>query len=327
MRDDQICRLGDPHLGRRFLKGVPLDRRGERETAVRSDFITHLAGPKELTVHITMGDLFDAPQVSYADVQFAYRTYRNAAALRPGVTYYILQGNHDDSRDLNEVTAWDLFCDLVEHIPNVVPVTEALVSPHFSLFPWDPVEPAEAMVEKAAWLIREQGCTTAYGHWDVDPRTSGHNLIPTKALAAAGITRAYTGHVHLPTIFTRDGVLVEVVGSMQPYAQGEDGGQGHIRYATLTLAELEAVDPASLSNTCVRLRLAPGEQFDGEPPNCLSWNVERVKGEDDEAPADISMEGFDTRAAARDALDAHEIIPEVRAQIDERLSEVFGRDG
>ncbi len=184
---------------------------------------------------------------------------------------------------LNEVTAWDRFCDLVEHIPNVVPVTEALVSPHFSLFPWDPVEPAEAMVEKAAWLIREQGCTTAYGHWDVDPRTSGHNLIPTKALAAAGITRAYTGHVHLPTVFTRDGVLVEVVGSMQPYAQGEDGGQGHIRYATLTLAELEAVDPASLSNTCVRLRLAPGEQFDGEPPNCLSWNVERVKGEDDEA--------------------------------------------
>ncbi len=39
MLDDQICRLGDPHLGRRFLKGVPLDRRGERETAVRSDFI------------------------------------------------------------------------------------------------------------------------------------------------------------------------------------------------------------------------------------------------------------------------------------------------
>lgn len=326
MLDHEIYRLGDPHLGRRFLKGVPLDRRGERENLVRLDLNRHLL-VDGLQVHVTMGDLFDKPQVSYEDLAFAATAYTTAAQLNPGTTYYIIQGNHDDSRDLGEVTAWDIFCRLMVSVPNVKPVTEPLVSPHFALFPWDPVEPAEAMVEKAAWFIRSQGCTTAYGHWDVDPRTSGHNLIPTKALAAAGITRAYTGHVHLPTVFIRDGVLVEVVGSMQPYAQGEDGGQGHIRYATLTLAELEAATAGDLSSWVIRLQLAPGEQFDGEPPNCLSWNVERVKGEDDEAPADISMEGFDTRAAAREALDAHSIIPEVRAQIDERLSEVFGRDG
>lgn len=324
MLDRDIYRLGDPHLGRRFIKGVPLERRGERENLVRLDLNRHLS-PDDIRVHITMGDLFDAPQVDYATVLFAYRAYRTAAELNPGTTYYILQGNHDDSRDLGEVTAWDIFCELVEGIPNVVPVISQTTGPHFALFPWDPVETAEEMVEKAAWFIRDQGCTTAYGHWDVDPRSARHNLIPTKALAAAGITRAYTGHVHKPETFTRDGVEVVVVGSMQPYAQGEDGGQGHIRYATLTLAELGTA--GDLSNTCVRLRLAPGEQFEGEPPACMSWNVERVGGEDREAPADISMEGFDTRAAARDALDAHEIIPEVRAQIDGRLSEVFGRDG
>ncbi|QEE37956.1 MULTISPECIES: hypothetical protein [unclassified Methylobacterium] len=324
MNPHQIYRLGDPHLGRRFTKGVPLDRRGEREALVRADLNRHLSFDG-YAAHITMGDLFDAPQVDYATVLFAYRAYRTAAELNPGTTYYILQGNHDDSRDLDEVTAWDLFVELVEGIPNITPVISPIVGPHFALFPWDPIETAEAMVEKASWFIREQGCTTAYGHWDVDPRTATHNLIPTKALAAAGITEAYTGHVHLPSLFKRDGVQVEVVGSMQPYAQGEDGGQGHIRYATLTLAELEAA--GDLANTVVRLQLAPGEQFDGEPPACLSWNVERVKDQAEEAPADISMEGFDTRAAARDALDAHDIIPEVRAQIDERLSEVFGRDG
>ncbi|WP_204307606.1 hypothetical protein, partial [Enterobacter hormaechei] len=53
---------------------------------------------------------------------------------------------------------------------------------------------------------------TAYGHWDVDPRSPSHNLIPTKELAALGITKAYTGHVHLPSTFKRDGVEVEVVG-------------------------------------------------------------------------------------------------------------------
>lgn len=324
MNPQDIYRLGDPHLGRRFTKGVPLDRRGEREALVRADLNRHLS-IDGLKAHVTMGDLFDAPQVDYATVLFAYRAYRTAAELNPGTTYYILQGNHDDSRDLDEVTAWDLFVELVEGIPNVKPVISPIVGPHFALFPWDPIETAEAMVEKVAWFLREQGCTTAYGHWDADPRTATHNLIPTKALAAAGIKQAYTGHVHLPATFNRDGVQVEIVGSMQPYAQGEDGGQGHIRYATLSLAELEAA--GDLSNTVVRLQLAPGEQFDGEPPACLSWNVQRIGSEELEAPADISMEGFDTRAAARDALDAHDIIPEVRAQIAERLTEVFGRDG
>lgn len=323
MTEPRIYKLGDPHLGRRFTKGVPLDRRGERENLVRLDLNRHLS-VDGYDYHITMGDLFDAPKVPYEDLAFAATAYTTAAQLNPKTTYYLLQGNHDDSRDLGEVTAWDIFCRLMVPVPNVQPVTSALVGPHFALFPWDPIETAEEMVEKAAWIIREQSCQVAFGHYDTDPRTATHNLIPTKALAAAGIRQAYTGHVHLPTTFNRDGVHVEVVGSMQPYAQGEDGGQGHIRYATLTLAELEAA--GDLSNTVVRLQLAPGEQFDGEPPACLSWNVERTKGED-EAPADISMEGFDTRAAARDALDAHDIIPEVRAQIDERLSEVFGRDG
>lgn len=326
MLDHDIYRLGDPHLGRRFTTGVPLERRGERENLVRLDLNRHLS-VDGLVAHITMGDLFDKPQVSYEDLAFAATAYTTAAQLNPGTTYYILQGNHDDSRDLGEVTAWDIFCRLMLPVSNVKPVIFPLVGPHFSLFPWDPIEPAAAMVEKAAWLMREQGCTTAYGHWDVDPRTSGHNLIPTKALAQAGITRAYTGHVHKPETFRRDGVEVVVVGSMQPYAQGEDGGQGHIRYATLAADDPRLYEPGALADYCVRVQLRPGEQWEGEIPACLSWNVERVKGDDVEAPADISMEGFDTRAAAREALDAHAIIPEVRAQIDERLSEVFGRDG
>ena len=37
----------------------------------------------------------------------------------------------------------------------------------------------------------------AFGHWDTDVRSEVFNLIPTGQLAAAGITKAYTGHVHL----------------------------------------------------------------------------------------------------------------------------------
>lgn len=319
--------LGDPHLGRRFTKGIPVERRGQREQLMRDDLNRHLAAAEGHTVHITLGDLFDKPQVAYEDLAFAAVAYTNAALEHPGTTFYILQGNHDDSRDLAEVTAWDIFCRLMSAIPNVTPVTELTIGPDFILFPWDPVISAAEMVEKAAGFLAASDWkpTTAYGHFDVDPRSSGHNLIPTKELAELGITRAVTGHVHKPDTFRRDGVDVVVFGSMQPYAQGEDGGQGHIRYDTVTLDQLAAMAPDALSNSCVRLQLQPGEQAPDVIPDCMSWDVQRMRPVDEEVPADISMEGFDTTAAIKAALDEHEIIPEVRDKVDARLAEVFGR--
>lgn len=321
--------LGDPHLGRRFNKGIPVERRGQREAMIRTDFVQKLGEAEGRAVHICMGDLFDKPQVSYEDLAFAAMAYTTAAQKHPGTTFYILQGNHDDSRDLGEVTAWDIFCRLMAPIPNVTPVTSVLVGPDFILFPWDPVISAVEMVEKAAEflaLAADWKPTRAYGHWDVDPRTAGHNVIPTKELAALGIKVAYTGHVHKPDNFKRDGVLVEVVGSMQPYAQGEDGGQSdHIRYITVTLADLQE-ETLELANCCIRLQLQPGEQAPAELPVCRSFDIQRLRPVDEEAPADVSMEGFDTTAAIKAALDEHEIIPEVRDKVDARLAEVFGRE-
>jgi len=319
--------LGDPHLGRQFKTGVPLGRRGMREQSMQGDFVRGLrpTGP----VHICMGDLFDDTVVPYADVVFAASTYRQTAAQFPGTTFYILQGNHDKSRDAGVVAAWDLFCMLMDATPNVVCVTEPMaVAGVGLLLPWHPFRTAVEQLGDGAEAVL-YGLTTAYGHWDTDPRGSHHNLIPTQALAKIGIERAFTGHVHLPTTFHRDGVDVTVVGSMQPYAQGEDGGQGSVRYVTLDLErlhELMEVAPASLCNACVRLRLAPGEQYDGEIPDCWSWNVERARPVAvDEEPEDASMDGFDTARAGKAALDEHDIIPEVRAQIEAKWEETFGR--
>lgn len=319
--------LGDPHLGRQFKTGVPLGRRGMREQTMRQDFARGLrpAGP----VHICMGDLFDDVVVPYGDVLFAAMTYRAMAAEHPGTTFYILQGNHDKSRDAGVVSAWDVFCSLMDATPNVVCVLEPMaVAGVGLLLPWHPFRTAEEQLADGAEAIL-YGLTTAYGHWDTDPRGSHHNLIPTQALAKIGIERAFTGHVHKPDQFVRDGVDVTVVGSMQPYAQGEDGGQGSVRYVTLDLErlhELMEVAPTVLAGSCVRLRLAPGEQWDGEIPDCWSWNVERARPvEADEEPEDASMEGFDTARAGKAALDEHDIIPEVRAQIEAKWEETFGR--
>ena len=207
------------------------------------------------------------------------------------------------------------------------------------LLPWHPTKSASDQLEVAANMAGafnrmgiSVGITTAYGHWDVDPRSPSHNLIPTKELAALGITKAYTGHVHLPSTFKRDGVEVEVVGSMQPYAQGEDGGQcaGSVQYRTFCINGLEDLlvdDPQALSNVCVRLQLQPGEQFEGEVPDCLSFDIQRVRPVEEEPAGEVSLDGFDTTAAARAALDEHDIIPEVRDQIDQRWRETFGAEG
>ncbi len=319
--------LGDPHLGRRFTTGVPLKMRGYREQTMQQDFVQGLR-PEGADVHICMGDLFNETVVPYSAVFYAAALYSQTAAEFPGTTFYVIQGNHDKSRDGDVIAAWDLFCFIMAPVVNVVCVTEPLAVPGVGWFlPWHPTRTAVEQLGDGAEAVL-YGLTTAYGHWDTDPRGAPHNLIPTKELAAVGITHAYTGHVHLPTTFRRDDVEVTVVGSMQPYAQGEDGGQGSVRYVTLDLErlhELLDVAPASLCNACVRLRLAAGEQFDGEIPECLSWSVERVRVEDEAPPEDASLEGFDTTRAAVAALGEQEIIPEVRAQLAEWWMETFGR--
>lgn len=320
--------LGDPHLGRQFRKGVPLARRGERETLVRRDFERQLVVPRSVSSHICMGDLFDKPQVSYADLQHAYTAYRAAARRQPWCTFYLLQGNHDDSRDADEVTAWDIFCDNVEDVSNIITVTEPLVVPGMVFLPWHPTNTAVEQLHSVLPQLERTLVTRAYGHWDVDLRTAGHNVIPTRELAGLGILEAYTGHVHKPDAFMRDGVAVFVTGSMQPYAQGEDGGQcADVRYITVTLDELDVLKDI-LTGACVRLQLWPGEQPPDTIPDCRSWDVQRLQPEqiaalEGEQAAAPSLEGFDTHRVYREAMDNHEIVPEVRHQIDQKWGETF----
>ena len=50
--------LGDPHLGRTFVHGVPLHRRGEREVMMWRNFAQSLSNVTT-PLHICLGDLFD----------------------------------------------------------------------------------------------------------------------------------------------------------------------------------------------------------------------------------------------------------------------------
>lgn len=259
--------LGDTHLGREFINNVPLHRRGERERMVFAEFVRQLA-PEGASLHVHMGDLFDKFEVSLDVLMAAADAYRSAASLNPKTDFIILRGNHDANRNLEAVSSFDVFSELVDHLPNIQVVSDHWWHGEHLFLGFHPVRSAREVLADALAAASGKKLTTAWGHWDVDLRSSEFNLIPTQELAAAGITKALTGHVHLPQQLERDGVDVLVVGSMVPFAHGE----GDL-YVTVSKAEIEA-NPEAFKDKCVRVALKPGEVWDIDL-DCLQLQLKR----------------------------------------------------
>jgi len=258
--------LGDPHTGKVFINNVPLHRRGDHEKIVWAEFEKQLE-PSGAEVHINMGDLYEKPFVPYSTVWRSAQLYLTVAQRYPKTLFVVLRGNHDASRDLEAISAFDLFEGLTCKAENIHCVKDWATYNELVFFGWHPTISADAMVEDFDRSPKDMEIVTAFGHWDTDVRSDPFNLIPTGQLAAAGITKAYTGHVHTPETFTRDGVDVIVHGSMLPYAHGE----GH-PYMTLTLDEARAM--TDVKDLCVRIKLEPGEVFDLDL-DCLQLQIVR----------------------------------------------------
>jgi len=296
--------LGDPHLGRSFVRGVSLEKRGLREKMVMDDFRQRLKASGKYDAFICMGDLFDKWAVPYSVVFDAVWAYLQAARANPGTQYFVIAGNHDISRDLEKKGALDLFELIVRSQDNIHVVRhtdynlfEEIGGVVVAFFPFHPTVPAEELVTDP--------CDIAFGHWDTI--FGDHNMIPTKKLAEMGCEVAYTGHVHLPDEFERDGVGVIQVGSMQPYAHGEDHQE---MYVTLYLDELAGKD---LRDKCVRLRLNPGERLE-EEVDCLQLTIQRV-GSTQEETEEVSMGDFDLMKLFGQAFEEAGVPAEVQGQI------------
>lgn len=275
--------LGDPHLGRSFIHGVPLDRRGEREMKQFNQFHADILTPGG-DLHVCMGDLFDKAIVSYSTILNTALAYAQASKRNPQTMYVILKGNHDWLRDLEKPSAFDMFARLVAQLPNVKIVDEYWSLQDKGFIAWHPTIPS---IEMVGHLNRS--VAVALGHWDIESYGGDDlNLIPTKAMAERGITHAFTGHIHKPQQFTRDGVEVNVVGSMQPYAHGEENDDS--LYQTVTKKELLESPVGAFRNKCLRVRLAPGELFDVEV-DCLQLTVQKENGKDE--PIEVQLGDFD----------------------------------
>lgn len=281
--------LGDPHLGRAFIHGVPLARRGDREKMQWADFEASLLNMDHFEYHVCMGDIFDKWTVPYTVIFKAAEIYRAAAAMFPEAQFVLLAGNHDLSRDIERISAFRLLASIIEGIDNIhVVYDQPLRIKEHIFIPWHPVLTAAEMVDKYADDF--EGAQVAYGHWDVVAVSDTDNLLPARQLKDLGITRAVTGHDHVRRELTLDGLSVSVTGSMQPYSFSEDP-RGEL-YVTMTLDEFEACDKASLKNKCVRVQLEEGEEVD-TVPDCLLFRTQRIGQEDEDAePIEVNLGGF-----------------------------------
>ena len=311
--------LGDPHLGKTFTNGVPLHRRGERESSQWEDFRENIENVDGIDVHVCMGDLFDKYLVAPEVILGAAAAYQKATVNNPNTEFVILRGNHDASKDAERRSSFDLFKHIVGNLENVQVIDEPDVHEFgettFGFVPWDPFTPATELVARI-----ESECDAIFGHWDIDSfgQDDNPNLIPLQELTER-TDLVLTGHVHTPeTRYAKDGtwvksaeaadLTVHVTGSMQPYTHGEDpDGE---RYVTLTLDELAQRD--DLQDKCVRVKLKPGEELP-EDIDCLQLTVKQETEE--EQDLEVEMEAFDFQKLFKEAFDTRGVRDEVRTEV------------
>jgi DNA repair exonuclease SbcCD nuclease subunit len=292
IQDLNLMLIGDPHLGRKFVTGVPLSRRGEREAMVWKQF-TELCGTPNVT-KVIMGDLFDTSRVPEEVMIRAYAMLREHAT--PAHPIFVLMGNHDMSRDTEKASSFELLKAFHQPDEALYFITEPEVYNGIAFLPYHPFRRSEEQLD----LIEADQPLAAIGHWDLDSfGEMPHNIFPAQALLARGVRRAYTGHIHTPEVRTYEGVMhLVVTGSMQPYSFAEDP-EGKL-YVTLTLDELAGTDPSALETKCVRVILQEGDALPAI--DCLQLVGKRSQTDDVEDSIEVSLESFDMQQIIHSSL-------------------------
>lgn len=289
--------LGDPHMGRPFRNGVPLHRLGDREKMQLETLSLSLSLQNRMAVgydaHICMGDLFDKEKVANEVVAKVADLYLATAKNDPCCPLFVITGNHDELRDADYVSSFQLFTRIVDDHVRVIrqkPRRFSIKDADIVLIPWHPVKTAREMVEEHVDLI--MGADAVFGHWDVDGRLEGtDNYVPADLFADLNVGMIVTGHDHVRRDMTIAGLPVVVVGSMQPYSHAEDK-DGDI-YVTETADEVR--ENLLMAKDWYRFNcLRVIGEWDDEIPDCLQFKVvaNEVELQADEALAQVQLASF-----------------------------------
>ena len=286
--------IGDLHLGRVFKTGVPTHRLGDRERLVEEQFYAEISDRTSVPV-IIMGDLFDKYSVPESLVLWAADKLNEAAEWKK---IYVLRGNHDLSRDEEKRGSFDVLEKLCPKMVFVKGVWEIqLENGYLALFGYDAFKSA---TELANQLTVNCNYLAAFGHYDLTSHGSDFNLVPTEVFAALKIPTVYTGHIHRAQTIERHGVTVHAVGSMQPYAHGEQA-EGDLLYQTLTLDEFNARNPEDFLDVNLRILLKGDEVFDTQL-DCLSLVFKHIADAEAE-PLEVAYDSFNSDNILTECLD------------------------
>lgn len=309
--------LGDVHLGRKFVTGVPKHRLGEREESVWTDFTKSVLGCTT-PLHVQVGDLFDAFIVPPEVVLRAADIYKSAP---DNIKYIVYRGNHDASRDTDKKSSFDLFCELMKSTSNVFVVKEDPMITHngYGFIPWHPFRSAKEQAELLkAKLAPDEKLDTVFGHFDLESfGGSEFNVLPAATLGSY-TGRVVTGHIHTPST-TRIGTLeVVVTGSMQPYSHGEDKEEKF--YVTRKCAEV-VKDPTAYKHLNLRVIMGPEDELP-EDIDCLSLILKRETTQLVPEEIEVEFEDFNISTLLANCLAEQGVVGDVAQKVSAKFAEL-----
>lgn len=295
-----IVLLGDPHLGKAFKTGTPPHRMGDRDHIQINAFKNSLLSiPENTHLHVCMGDLFDRPHVPESLVLQVYLTYKHACTANPEVTFVLLEGNHDASRDASKASSFDVLAHLLEGLTNMVVVQSRPKQfgnrgKTYLFVPWVLGKDAEEVVSN---LPSHINFNAIFGHWDLDNFKGQEdlNVLPYDTLSKV-TNIVVTGHIHLPETRTYGDMVVIGTGSMLPCSHAEDPSEKlYVTRTRHTVVEVLAQDESVYHDYHLRVELEPHE----DPLagiDCLSLTHKRLEDVDDLGNLTTQVDEFDLQA-------------------------------
>lgn len=319
----KIQTVGDTHLGRKYINGVPLHMRGTMEKMQREKFETLLA-VDDVEYTVLVGDLFDSFVVDPSDVDFAASALLSAARSYPGRRFVVLGGNHDESKDLTKISSFDNFKFIVSeaNLPNVDIVEGPSIIEGIGYISWSAKYSAKELAEQL--VAKGEKLHAVFGHWDVvlPSNANYYNMVPTEQLKEI-TKKIVTGHVHKPEVVERDGIEITITGSIMPLAHGEELPEDEMFY-TVTRKEYDE-DPKKYDRKFVRFVLNEDEDLPEGDFLQIKAYVKPVKTSIDANEPDEVTE-FDVAKLLKKFLIDNEVSDKKAAEVVERFNAKQDRD-
>lgn len=263
--------IGDPHLGKHFRNNVPRDRLGRLEEEMFSTFNSLLNTPC-VDMYVIVGDLFDKAKVTNEDYKRTIDIIESACTTNTMSKYYILSGNHDLSKDKNKISSFSLLEEYFNtadyiNISIISKFSKPLILDHiksvFYFSHYNPFMSLDDEINNNYLSIDSDKLSISFGHWDtVDYGSDKYIDRYLPKIVRDNFDIIITGHEHKPIRKTVEGKHLAVVGSMRPYAFGEEieeDGDLYVSEYPNSVVQKLTEDSEYYKNKCVRIIYKDGD--------------------------------------------------------------------